>query len=356
MEWYGPFPLADGTSNQQRMDFMSSQHRILVVGVGSIGERHARCFHETGRAEVSICELNPDLRQQVADRYSFSGSFGSLEEALENPPTAAVICTPAQVHIPVAQQLAEAGIHLLVEKPLSTSTAGITALQETLAAKELHSAVAYTWRSNPILRSFQQAIASGRFGRPLQVAMVSGQNFPFYRPAYRDIYYNNRATGGGAIQDALTHMLNAVEWLVGPMTSVAADAAHLKLEGVEVEDTVHVLARHGDVLSSFSLNQFQGPNESTVTVNCEEATVRLEAHHSRWRWQAGTEDTWHDETFPPMERDTPYLAQANLFLDQLEGKGESLCTLAEGLQTLKVNLAVLQAADTHTWQTISDFG
>src|SRR4029077_9536877 len=112
----------------------------------------------------------------------------------------------------------------------------------------LTAGVAYPYRAHPAVAAMRAAITTGRFGQPLEVIVVAGQHFPTYRPAYRDIYYRDRAAGGGAIQDALTHLINAVEWIVGPTTSVVADAERLKLDGVTVEDTAHVLARNGDVL------------------------------------------------------------------------------------------------------------
>ncbi len=74
-----------------------------------------------------------------------------------------------------------------------------------VANRGLIAGVAYPYRAHPTLAAMRDAIASGRFGKPLEVVVVAGQHFPTYRPAYRDIYYRDRATGGGAIQDALTH-------------------------------------------------------------------------------------------------------------------------------------------------------
>ena len=108
-------------------------------------------------------------------------------------------------------------------------------------------AVAYVYRSFPALAAMRGALIGGRLGRPVELVAVGGQHFPTYRPAYRQTYYADRATGGGAIQDALTHVLNLGEWLLGPIDRVVADAAHQLLPDVEVEDTVHLLARHGDV-------------------------------------------------------------------------------------------------------------
>ena len=70
-----------------------------------------------------------------------------------------------------------------------------------------------------MLAAMREAIHEGRFGRPVQLTLVAGQHFPTYRPTYRDTYYKDRAAGGGAVQDALTHHLNAVEWLATGVSS-----------------------------------------------------------------------------------------------------------------------------------------
>lgn len=331
---------------------MSSRKRVLVVGVGSIGLRHLRCFQSTDRADLAICEANAELRSRVAEEYHIGQSYGDLETALAESYDAAVIATPAQLHIPMALRLAEAGVHLLLEKPLSTNMQGVDALREAVAARGLTAAVAYVYRANPVLAAMREVLLSGRFGKPVEIVAVCGQHFPTYRPAYRDIYYRDHATGGGAIQDALTHILNAGEWLAGPIDRLVVDAAHQVLEGVEVEDTVHVLTRQGAVLGAYSLNQHQAPNEIAITVACEGGTVRFENHENRWRWMTTPGGVWNDEPHEPFARDAWFIRQAHAFLDVLDGRAAPLCTLDDGVQTLRVNLAALASVAQGSWQTI----
>ena len=328
-------------------------HRILVVGTGSIGERHVRCMLKTKRAAVGICEINDPLRGEVAERYEIRESFVAVREAMKAQWDAAVIATPAHIHIPIALQLAGANVNLLIEKPLSTTTEGVESLMERVKKRGLVAAVAYVYRAHPALAAMKEALHSGRFGRPLQVVTTSGQNFPINRPAYREIYYADRATGGGAIQDAITHVLNACEWLLGPIDRLVADATHQLLEGVEVEDTVHLISRHGDVMGRHSLNQYQHADEMTITVVCSRGVLRFEMHEGRWRWKSGPLGDWQDQAVPQLDRDDWFTVQENAFLDALEGKTEPLCTLEQGLQTLKVNLAALRSADgALVWQTV----
>jgi predicted dehydrogenase len=328
---------------------MAERHRVLVVGVGSIGERHLRCFRTTGRSDATLVEVNAELRRSVAQRYGVP-AHADLDAALAERPTAAVIATPASSHVMLATRLAEAGVHLLIEKPLSTRLDGIDRLRQLVRERRLVAAVAYVYRVHPALAAMKGVLSQHRFGRPVQLIAVCGQHFPTYRPAYRSTYYTRHASGGGAIQDALTHVLNAGEWLVGPVDRLLADAAHQVLEGVDVEDTVHVLTRQGSVLGCYCLNQHQAPNEITITVVCEHGTIRGELHAQRWRWMSRPEEAWHDEGVGPIERDTPFIAQANAFLDTVEGKAAPPCSLEEGIQTLRVNLAALASVEQGTWQ------
>jgi len=332
---------------------MSEQkHRILVVGSGSIGERHLRCYLGTGRADVAVCEMDEEKCTTVADRYNITERYFDINEALAESWSAVLIATPAHTHIPIAMQAAEAGNDLIIEKPLSTAVDGIKQLQEVLAEKNLKAAVSYQLRSHPVVRNLKEALDSGRFGKPLQVYAVSGQNFAFFRPAYPDTYFADRRTGGGAIQDAITHMLNMSEWLVGPISRLCVDAEHRRLDRVSVEDTVHVLARHGELMASYAMNMYQFPNETHLTIVCENATVRYEGLQQRWRYMTGPNGEWHDWEQCFEDRDGSYIANANVMLDVLEGKCEPLCSLDDALQTLRVNLAALRSTESREWEQV----
>ena len=324
---------------------MSDHPSVLVVGCGSIGERHFRCFRNTGRARVGACDTNPALRAHIRAQYDDEPVWESLDAALESSVwDAIVICTPANSHVPIAQRALAHGSAVLIEKPLSIGLDGVDALVTQAGTSRKPVVVAYVYHSMPAMVQARAFLLAGSLGKPLQVTVCAGQHFPEFRPAYRDIYYNNHATGGGAIQDALTHLVNAVEWIIGPATSVFCQAAHMALEGVAVEDTVSVTARHGETIVSYSLNQFQIPNETTVAIHCEHGSVKLEAHEQRWGVYRKGDKAWEWHSAKVTHRDDLFTAQANSFLDAMEGKPHNLCSLEEAFRTLKFNLAALDSA------------
>jgi predicted dehydrogenase len=316
----------------------------LVIGCGSIGERHVRTFLATSRTQVVACDPRPEIRAHMQEKYGVPVT-ADWKDALRDPALfAVVIATPAPLHIPMAISALREGRHVLIEKPLALDLADTSALLSARDQAGKFAAVAYIHHCQPILQAVRDFIRSKQFGAVKHATISTGHHFPTARPAYREIYYRSHSQGGGAIQDALTHMANCVEWLLGPTERVFCDASHQVLEGVEVEDTVVVTARNAGALVSYSLNQFQAPTETRMDFHAENGSVRVELQANRWGSMArgATEWTWHPR--PVVERDWSFIAQANFFLDGCAGNATPLCSLEEGIQTLRFNLAALQSA------------
>lgn len=317
---------------------------ILIIGCGSIGERHLRCFLRSQRAAVTACDPNPTVLQRMATTYGVP-TVPDADEALAGGFDAAVICTPASLHIPLAARALGLGRHVLIEKPLSHSFDGIEEFRRQAAESGRRVAVAYVFRMFPFLTAAKAFLQSGEFGPLLHGSVSSGQPFHLLRPAYAQTYYRDRNLGGGAIQDALTHAANWMESVAGPTESVSCDAAHLALPGVEVEDTVHLNARHGRIRINYMLNQFQAPNETTIQLNAARGSIKIELHRQRWGTFAYGDQDWTWREQPAEERDAHFFRQAGHFLDELEGKPSPLCSLEEAVQTLRFNLAALASAE-----------
>jgi len=319
---------------------------ILVIGCGSIGERHARTFLATGRAGVIACDNRPAILEAMTANYKVE-TVTEWKSALKNPAiTGVVIATPAPLHVDIATRCLDAGKHVLIEKPLAVDLTGTDRLMAAHARSGRFVGIGYVLHFVPALQAAREFLRSGKWGAVKHVAVNTGQHFPFFRPAYREIYYRDRAQGGGAIQDALTHMANVVEWIVGPTSRVFCDAQHQVLEGVTVEDTVNASARNAGALVNYTLNQFQALNETRWDFHTEKGSVRVELNAHRWGRMALGETEWTWQALPLADRDRMYVAQAHAFLDGCEGVANALCTLDEGLQTLRFNLAALRSCDT----------
>ena len=317
--------------------------KVLIVGGGSIGERHLRCFQQTPPCQVALCENNDERRAHVGASYGLEQTFATLSAAAQQQWDAAVICTPAQLHVEHTLELAPVTGAILIEKPLATRLDDAQRLLPLAGEKPL--AVAYVLRGHPAVQEVRALLQAGKLGQLLQVTVHSGQHFPTFRPAYREIYYRDRATGGGAVQDAATHSFNLVQYFAGHYDWVFCDHSHQALEDVEVEDTVHFLGRAGGgkIMVSISLNQFMAPNETVLQLNGNRGSVQLRLHEQRYGVMLHGDDGWQWSEPLVQERDDLFRRQASQFLDVASGKSEPLCSLQEALHTLQVNLAALDA-------------
>lgn len=320
----------------------STRMQILIIGVGSIGERHLRCFQTLDDCDVAICETNAELRAEIAERYQCP-SFSDLNEALGSGALdAAVVCTPASSHIPLARRCIGSGLHVLIEKPLSVSMEGIEELAMEAKAANRQIRVAYIYRFFKALQRAKSLLDAGVCGEVCHITVCSGQHFPTFRPAYRDIYYARRESGGGAIQDALTHQINVVEWLVSPVENLVSHAAHQVLDGVDVEDTVNLSAQlSSGALASFALNQFQWINETLLTFHGPLGSLRIELPANRIGTAIEGDAEWRWEELPKEARDEVFVEQARDFIRGINGVTDIGCTLEQGIHTLHCNLAAL---------------
>ena len=323
-----------------------ASHDVLVVGGGSIGERHLRCFLQTGQVRASLCDVSPAIRERLAGDYDLVATFDDYDPIDLSAYDMVVICTPANMHIPMALRAVEAGCNVLCEKPLSTNLDGVDELADAIERKGVVFSVAYVMRAMPPMAALKRRLEAGEIGQVMTVVASAGQHFPTYRPAYREIYYTRHETGGGALQDAVTHMLNFVLWCMGPAASVCCEADHLVLPGVDVEDSASLILRFRDspAIATITLNQFQANNDARYDFAGTEGTLRSESpswvqgvcRNEQWTWS-------EPQTF---ERDDFFVYQAEAFLNAVEGKAPPACTLTEAADTLRTILAALQSSKT----------
>jgi predicted dehydrogenase len=324
---------------------------VLIVGGGSIGERHLRCFQQIG-CDVALCESNEARRHELADRYQRTRTFAAIEEAAREHWFGIVIATPAHLHAEHAALLAGATSALLIEKPFCTRLSDVEWLRLATAGKVVQ--IGYVLRVHPATQRVRELLAAGDIGPLHEVTVTAGQHFPSLRPAYREIYYARRETGGGAVQDAATHLFDIIQYLAGPLDWVFCDYAHQELADVEVEDTVHVVGRAGSerVLVSLALNQFMVPNETHVQLNGARGSLAIRFHEHRAGMFLLGDPAWTWTEPLVAERDDLFRAQAESFLAAAVGQQPPICTLEDGVRALLVNLAALRSGEHHTVEMV----
>jgi predicted dehydrogenase len=195
-------------------------NKVLIVGLGSIGKRHLRLARELlPNADIRV------LRHQHTSDIpeNSNGCFFNIEDAVHFKPQIAVVAGPAPFHIDIAEALAFAGTHLLIEKPLSSSLDNVAKLLETCRKQRVILLTGYNLRFLPSLQKFRELLSEGILGELLSVRCEVGQYLPSWRPDddYRIGVSARRDLGGGVLLE-LSHELDYLRWIFGEVEWVSA--------------------------------------------------------------------------------------------------------------------------------------
>lgn len=213
--------------------------RILIVGCGSIGRRHARNARALG-AEVVLCDINESRMREFGEAIGASGYFTDFEKASASSGVdAAVVATPSNIHVAPAFALLSAGVHVLMEKPLCTSVAEATELRALVKETDLVFMMAHTFRFRAEWKAVKNLLDTNPLGKIFSVESMGGWYLPDWhvREDYRYEYAAQKRLGGGVVLTALSHFFDVIAWFFGDIERIAGARMHLGDLELDVDDS-----------------------------------------------------------------------------------------------------------------------
>jgi len=262
---------------------------IGIIGLGSIGRRHARILKS----------LDPDL-QVFAFRTRTGALQGPSEHVVEIDREAffssrfdvIVIANPSAMHLRTLQEVLRADLAnaVLVEKPFCLP--GEAAAAERLIAEATHTRIlpGNTLRFHPAIPLLKASLESGSLGQALECHAHFGTYMPGWHQYedYRSTYAARRDLGGGVLLTSI-HEIDLVHHLFGAGRVAAACVGRLSLKEIDVEDSAHVLLTlDGCKVANISLNFFERPSDRFLKVIFERGV---------WLWKFGQSavsvTAWH---------------------------------------------------------------
>lgn len=304
---------------------MLKSGQALVVGYGSIGQRHARILEELGCA-ITVVSRRPiegvDRAASIADALS------------RGAPDYVVIANETSAHGEAVTALMQLGYvnRLLIEKPLGIIAATTLEAPFTLAA------VGYNLRFHPVMIALAEAISGDTL---VSVHAYCGQYLPDWRPGtdFRKSYSADPERGGGVLRD-LSHELDYLMWLCGPWRRVAAIGGRLGDLDIASDDCWALLLEleHCPAVS-LQINYLDRPGRRQVVINTRKHTYCADL-------VAGTLTRDGETRTFALQRDQTYQAQ---HLAILGGETARLCTLAQGQRVMQLIEAIERAAHLKAW-------
>ena len=233
--------------------------RTGVIGCGKVSHTHARALSELRESEfVSVYSRSAEKAEAFAGRYAAKG-YTDLDRMLKEV-DAVVVCTPHPVHATPAIRALEAGVHVLVEKPLASSLQDCDAMISAAAKSGcILSTVSQRRWYAPVLR-VKRAVDEGKIGAPVlgMVTMLGWRDEPYYRSdPWRGSW---KMEGGGVLVNQAPHQLDLLLWFMGPVAELYGCWDNLNHPYIEVEDTAIALIRFANgALGNIVVSNSQKP-------------------------------------------------------------------------------------------------
>jgi len=319
--------------------------KFLIAGLGSIGRRHLRNLIALGERDIVLYRTHratlPD------DELASLPVETDLRAALAQKLDAVIIANPTTLHLNVAIPAAQAGCHILLEKPISHSQKGVDRLEAAAQQSGSRILVGFQFRFHPTLQKARELISAGAIGRALAARVHFGEYLPAWHPweDYRQSYAARADLGGGVILTQC-HSLDYLPWLVGRVESLWAFAGTLGGLGIDVDDTAEIGLRFtSGAIGSIHLNMIQQPPSHRWEIVGSDGTLRWDnATGLLRRYLSGRKD-WEDYPVPDgFERNVMFLEEMRHFIRVVHGECEPFCTLKDGKTALELALAAHRSA------------
>lgn len=240
-----------------------------VIGCGDVSVVHLQAIENLAGIDlVGVCDIDPARAAAAAERYGVPAFAGHQQLLEATRPEVVHVCTPHHQHVPVAIDCLDAGVSVLVEKPVAHTVAEADRL---IAAAARHprvkAGICLQNRYNATAQAARGLLEAGELG-----AVLGGSATVLWhrdREYYQRRPWRGRASdsGGGVLINQAIHTLDLMQWLLGDVVRVRGHYGRYALDGVvDVEDTAHALFEHAGGARSMVFATVANVTDAPVTI------------------------------------------------------------------------------------------
>lgn len=337
--------------------------KVLIVGLGGIGQRHVRNMRSMFGDDIEILayrsrkmmrviteQLDIEKDSNVEQKYNIQ-SYDNFEKAIAQDPSAVFVCNPSSLHIPVATIAAKAGCHLFIEKPLSHNFEGVEELIELVERKDLTCLVGYQMRFHPCLKFLREKLEEESVGRVLAVKSEVGEYLPRWHPYedYRDMYASKRELGGGVILSQI-HEFDYIYSLFGLPKRIFAIGGHFSNLEIDVEDTASILMENevnGNLLPIHLHQDYvQQPPSRSVHIIGDKGKIIVDFHALSVIYYNQQGQLTESHHFKGFNRNNLFTEEIKHFFNCVAGKESPIVSICDGFNSLRMAVAAKESIET----------
>jgi predicted dehydrogenase len=307
--------------------------KVVIVGKGSAGKRHARI----------VAEHIPDVELLHVGARDFINGNLMLEDLLDfkgrSGLSFAIVASPAPTHHDIALPFLNRGIPVLIEKPLASNVADARGIVAAAAKSGALVKVGYVMREYEDFARVEQLLTKNVIGKPYFGRFDVGQYLPDWRPAedYRATVSAQAALGGGVLLE-LSHEIDLALKLFGCPSEVSCEADRYGGLDLDVEDSATLALLYGapgerSMKAEIRMDFLRRVPSRTLEVHGSEGVLIWDALSHSIRYLNPTIGTWITAQKPDGPRADPFLTQLKSFVSQILGGFDPEVT---GLEVVEV--------------------
>ena len=320
---------------------------VLIAGYGSIGKRHLENFLQLKDIQLTVYTKRNDL--QLLKKKGIKVS-SSLTECLKENQDIGVVTNETSLHIPIAIKLAEEGLDLFLEKPLSNSLKGVEKLRAIVKKKKLITQMGCNLRFHPCIKKIKSLIEQEKIGKIISAQVQNCSYLPdFHRwEDYRKSYAARKDLGGGVILTQI-HEIDYMYWFFQEVENVVSMSGKFSALDVTAEDYMSSLLQFKNkIIGELHMDYFQRPSFRSCKIrgtkgeiywNSDNNCVNIFNMNKR-KWETKFDNGFSHN----LDTYASYVEELKHFLKCVKHRKETINDLEQGIATLKIALAIKKAS------------
>ena len=322
--------------------------KVLIVGYGSIGRRHLENFLQLKNVKLIVYTKRTDLGSLKEQGVKISNS---LTECLKENPDIGVITNETSLHLPITIKLAQNGLDLFIEKPLSNSLKDVEKLRAIVKKKKLITQMGCNLRFHPCIKKIKSLIEQQKIGKIISAQVQNCSYLPDSHrwEDYRKSYAARKDLGGGVILTNAIHEIDYMYWFFQEVENVISMSGKLSDLNVTVEDyAASLLKFKNKVVGEIHLDYFQRPDFKSCKIRGTKGEIYWDSDNNcvniynmnKKRWETKFDSDFSNN----LDTYSSYVEELKHFLKCVKHRKETINNLEQGIATLKIALAIKKAS------------
>lgn len=316
----------------------------MIVGFGSVGKRHMNNLLSMTNCQVIIWSKRKDLKTYKNKNIKI---FDSLEKCLLEKPDIGLITNETAFHISIAKKLAESGLDMFIEKPLSNTMKNVKDLAKIVKKKKINTLIGCNLRFDTCIKKIKSLIEQKAIGKIVSVKVECGTYLPDWHPDenYTNSYAARDDLGGGVVLTCI-HEIDYLYWFFGKVKevfSLTGKFSDLKINASDL--SAIILKFQNNIVAEVHLDYFQRPEFRSCKIIGTKGTIYWDSFGKEVKIYDIQKKKWIRKLkIKNYDKNKEYIDEISHFLNCIDKKKKSINDLTQGIEILKIALSIIKSS------------